>query len=135
MLFTMRCTRNRRTVFWSRARASTGAGTLTTTFAKSFPEPIITHWVKRGSRTSVSQLLLFYTNRHVGRESCVSISGVEKIRCSSVSHDSTQGRYTEMDISTTTLQFIDFLRRKPDYESLNSEVDRAYTPGECDNVL
>ena len=28
-----------------------------------------------------------------------------------------------------------FLRRKPDYERLNSEVDRAYTPGECDNVL
>ena len=37
-----------------------------------------------------------------------------------VSHDSTQGRY--------------FLKRKPDYESLNIEVDRAYTPGECDIV-
>ena len=110
------------------------SGTLTTTFAKSFRTNH--HAVgQEGSRTSVSQLLLFYTNRHVGRESCVSTSGVEKTRCPSVSHGSTQGRYTEMDISTTALQFTDFLRKKPDYESLNSEVDRPYTPGECDNVL
>ena len=65
-----------------------------------------------GSRTSVSRLLLIYANRHAGRESCVLISGVERARCSSVSHGSTQERYTEMDISTTALQFIDLLRRK-----------------------
>ena len=32
-----------------------------------------------------------------------------------------------MDSSTTALQFIDFLRRKLEYESLINEGDRAYT--------
>ena len=133
-LSTMRCTWDKTIVFWSRARASTGAGTSTTTFAKSFRTNH--HGVGQvGSRTSVSQLLLFFTPTVMLDESCVLISGVVRARCSSVSHGSTQGQYTEMDISTTALQFIDFLKRKPDYESLNNEVDRAYTPGECDIVL
>ena len=68
----------------------------------------------------------------LGERVVLLISGVETARCSSVSHGSTQGRYTKMDISTTALQFIDFLKRKPDSESLNNEVGRAYTPGECD---
>ena len=71
----------------------------------------------------------------LGERVVLLMSGVETARCTSVSHGPAQERYTEMDFSTTALQFIDFLKRKPYSESLNNEVDRAYTPGECDIVL
>ena len=47
----------------------------------------------------------------LGERVVLLMSGVERARCSSVSHGSTQEQYTEMDISTTALQFIDFLKK------------------------
>ena len=56
-------------------------------------------------------------------------------RLTSLTEDSTQEWYTETDISTTALQYIDLVSKKPEYESLNNEQDRAKPPGECDALI
>merc|ERR1719284_921117 len=64
-------------------------------------------------------------------------------RLAPLTGDSTQGRYIGTDISTTALQYIDVMKKRPEYESLNinvakigaHEVDQVCAPKECDIVL
>ena len=58
-------------------------------------------------------------------------SGVETSCCSSL--------YWRTDISTAALQYIDFVKQKPEYENMSNEVDRVFTPHPalrwCDHLL
>merc|ERR1719188_2264808 len=64
-------------------------------------------------------------------------------RLASIVGDATQGRYIGTDISTTALQYIDTMKKRPEYASLQidvgqlaaHEVDQICEPQECDIVL
>jgi amino acid adenylation domain-containing protein len=123
------------------------SGYIDTYSGKSHTEPVIKEWVEWSCEQVTSQRLLFDANRDAGRKNCVLEigcgNGMLLFRLAPLTGDSTQGRYIGTDISTTALQYIDVMKKRPEYESLNinvakigaHEVDQVCTPKECDIVL
>jgi amino acid adenylation domain-containing protein len=123
------------------------SGYIDTYSGKSHTEPVIKEWVEWSCEQVTSQREIFEANRASGRKSCVLEigcgNGMLLFRLASLTGDATQGRYIGTDISTTALQYIELMRKRPEYEQLNinvakfgaHEVDQVCAPRECDIVL
>eukprot|EP00928_Gymnodinium_smaydae_P007859 TRINITY_DN1280_c0_g1_i7.p1 TRINITY_DN1280_c0_g1~~TRINITY_DN1280_c0_g1_i7.p1 ORF type:complete len:1450 (-),score=287.98 TRINITY_DN1280_c0_g1_i7:539-4609(-) len=123
------------------------SGYIDTYTGKSHVEHVIKEWVEWSCEQVSAHKEIFDANRAKGKQSCVLEigcgNGMLLFRLAGLVGTTAQGRYIGTDISTTALDYIKQMQKRPEYKSLGietaqlaaHEVHQVCKPRECDVAL